>query len=142
MADRGWLLALAAGADGRIRAVFRCWGSREFRDGACVRLDDTAVFPSAGKFVSRTELLLVDLPWRWFVGGPDVGHLLLGELTVSPVFTVIALEGFGNDFGSPSGVDPRYNVFDFLVVVLAVLNHLEVRHDDVRVWHSATDGQG
>lgn len=82
----------------------------------------------------------MDLPWWWLVGGPDVGHLLLGELTVSPVFTVIALEGFGNGFGIPSGVDPRYNVFDFLIVVLAVLNHLEVRHDDVRVWHSGTDG--
>lgn len=76
------------------------------------------------------EQLLVDSPRRRLVGGPNVVHLLLRELSVGPVFTVIALEGFGNDFGAPIGLDPRYNVFDFLVVVLAVLNHLKIRHSD------------
>lgn len=133
MGGRSCLLALAASGGRRHRTVFRRWGSRELRDGTCVRLDDTIFFPLAGKFVSSNKQLVGDLPRWWFVGRPDVGHLLLGELAVSPVFTVIPFEGFGNDFGVPSSMDPRYNVFDFLIVVLAVFNHLEVRHDDVRV---------
>lgn len=68
-------------------------------------------------------------PGRSLVGGPNVINLLLREVSIGPVW-VIPLEGFGNDFGVPIGVDPRYNVFDFLVVVLAVLHHLKIRHND------------
>lgn len=127
---RACQLALAAGGDSCIRTIFRRWGSRKLRDGALVRLDDTVFFPSAGRFVSSMEQLLVDSPRRRLVGGPNVGHLFLGELTVGPIFTVIPLEGFGNGFGAPIGLETRYNVFDFLVVVLAVLHHLKIRHDE------------
>lgn len=48
MSGRGCLLALAAGGRGHFRTVFRGWGSRELRDGTCVRLDDTVVFTSSG----------------------------------------------------------------------------------------------
>lgn len=71
----------------------------------------------------------MDSPWWWLVGGPNVGYLLLGELSVSPVFAVILLEGFGDDCGVPSSVDARNDVSYFLVIVLAILNHLEVSHD-------------
>lgn len=126
-----WVFALAVGHSGPIRAIFPCWRPRELRDGPVVWLDDTAVFPLASRSVSRVRKLLVDSPRRWLVGGPDVCHLLLGEFPVSPVFTVVPFEGFGDDLGVPSGMDPRDNIFDLLVVVLAILNHLEIRHDDM-----------